>query len=165
MDSSGCGTSRHSSWRRRCPRTRAWAGASPSRTTDTCSHPRVPMGTSSCGKCLPANNCACGKLIRAKPSQSLSRPLTNSWLPVAMIWSSNSGISHRSSTEADDSAYGEGHTFLGTLDVTTDASGIASFTLTVPELVPLDHFITATATDPAGNTSEFSLAVAPTADK
>lgn len=67
-------------------------------------------------------------------------------------------------TEADDSAYGEGRTFLSTLNVTTDASGIASFTLTMPELVPLDHFLTATATDADGNTSEFSLAVAPRAD-
>ena len=65
---------------------------------------------------------------------------------------------------ADASGYGEGQEFLGTIDVTTDSAGIAQFTLTLPDLIPLDHFITATATDPDGNTSEFSLAVAPTAE-
>ncbi len=67
-------------------------------------------------------------------------------------------------SQADESGYGEGQSFLGTIDVTTDATGIAQFSFTLPQLLPLDHFITATATDPDGNTSEFSLAVAPTAE-
>lgn len=59
---------------------------------------------------------------------------------------------------ADPSGFGEGTRFLGARTVTTDASGNGSFAfalaLTTP--VPVGHFITATATDPGNNTSEFS---------
>ena len=60
---------------------------------------------------------------------------------------------------ADPSGFGEGQQFLGTTNVTTDASGNAAFSLTLP--VPaVGKFLTATATDPDGNTSEFSPAFA-----
>jgi len=53
---------------------------------------------------------------------------------------------------------GEGRHFLGSLDVSTDGSGNTSFgngMATFP--VPAGHTLfTATATDPDGNTSEFS---------
>ncbi len=62
-----------------------------------------------------------------------------------------------SNSEADASGYGEGETWLGSLDVHTNAQSAADFSF------PLDpssrgRFITGTATDPAGNTSEFSMA-------
>ena len=44
--------------------------------------------------------------------------------------------------------------------MTTDADGDASFTATLPVAVGPTQFVTATATDPAGNTSEFSQLVA-----
>jgi len=50
----------------------------------------------------------------------------------------------------------EGETFIGTTPVTTDGSGIASFDVTFPVVTPAGTRISATATDPAGNTSEFS---------
>ena len=40
--------------------------------------------------------------------------------------------------------------------VTTDGSGNASFTVTFSATVAVGQFITATATDPNNNTSEFS---------
>ena len=49
----------------------------------------------------------------------------------------------------------QGKTFLGTTDVTTDASGVASFTFSPTGGVPSGQFLTATATDATG-TSEFS---------
>jgi hypothetical protein len=61
-----------------------------------------------------------------------------------------------SNTDCDPSDHGEGETFLGSTDVTTDGSGDASFTVTFPDLVPAGQFVTATATDPNNNTSEFS---------
>ena len=48
-----------------------------------------------------------------------------------------------------------GQTYLGDVAVTTDVLGNASFSTTVAASVPVGQVITATATDPAGNTSEF----------
>ncbi len=59
-------------------------------------------------------------------------------------------------TACDPSGYGEGEKFLGSTQVTTDASCIGIFDVTLPSPVPPGSFITATATDEAGNTSEFS---------
>jgi hypothetical protein len=56
-------------------------------------------------------------------------------------------------------AFGPGERFLGALAVTTDATGNADFETTLPVTVPAGHSITATATDPRGNTSEFSMCV------
>lgn len=56
----------------------------------------------------------------------------------------------------DPSGYGEGETFLGTTTATTNASGNAAFSATFASAVPAGRQMTATATDPDGNTSEFS---------
>jgi len=49
-----------------------------------------------------------------------------------------------------------GEPFLGAADVTTDGGGSASFSVPFAAAVPGGHFVTATATDPNGNTSEFA---------
>ena len=56
----------------------------------------------------------------------------------------------------DPSGYGEGQVYLGSTTLLTNSSHNGSFSvvLTVPQPY---LFITATATDPSGNTSEFSL--------
>ena len=56
----------------------------------------------------------------------------------------------------DPSGFGEGEAFIGSATVTTDRSCRASFAITLPIAIPLGSFITATATDPNGNTSEFA---------
>lgn len=56
------------------------------------------------------------------------------------------------------SGYGEGQRFLTAFSVITDTNGDASFSFTNPTALPLSHWITATATDTNGNTSEFSFA-------
>lgn len=60
------------------------------------------------------------------------------------------------SEELDASGFGEGQTFVGAIDdVKTNAEGNATFTYDPP--TPLaSGFLTATATDTSGNTSEFS---------
>lgn len=58
----------------------------------------------------------------------------------------------------DGSNHGEGETYIGSTIVTTDAVGNAAFLAAFTQNTPVGHFITATATDPAGNTSEFSEA-------
>ncbi len=56
----------------------------------------------------------------------------------------------------DPSGYGQGQTYLGSVAVTTGGDGHGRFTFTTT-LLPAQDVLTATATDPAGNTSEFSL--------
>ncbi|MCP4859521.1 MAG: PKD domain-containing protein [Fuerstiella sp.] len=63
-----------------------------------------------------------------------------------------------SNATIDSTGFGEGETFLGAIVVTTDSSGNGNFSITSATLVPVGHFITSTATDPVGNTSEFSAA-------
>ncbi len=53
------------------------------------------------------------------------------------------------------STYGQGARFIGALSVTTNAAGVATFNKSLGA-VSLGHVITATATDSANNTSEFS---------
>ncbi len=58
----------------------------------------------------------------------------------------------------DASNYGEGKTYIGSHDVTTDANGETTFSKTFSSFtLPAGHVIAATATDPNGNTSEFSM--------
>lgn len=61
-----------------------------------------------------------------------------------------------STSSCDPSMHGEAEVVLGTITVNTDASGHAGFAAALPVAVPVGHWITATATDPNGNTSEFS---------
>lgn len=63
------------------------------------------------------------------------------------------------SVSCDASANGEGEIFLGSTNVTTDGSGNASVNATFPILVANGRSISATSTDPNGNTSEFSNCV------
>jgi len=60
-----------------------------------------------------------------------------------------------SNSACDPSGFGEGQTYLGSVAVTTDVSGNASFTATITGTLGCKS-VTATATDPSGNTSEFS---------
>ncbi len=64
-----------------------------------------------------------------------------------------------SSAAADPTGFGEGKTYLGSLNVTTNGNGdVSNFTFTVPTASIAGQFISATATDPNNNTSEFSQA-------
>ena len=60
-------------------------------------------------------------------------------------------------TVGDPSGHGEGQRYLGSLSVTTDATGAARFNAALAMPSNASEFITATVTDAAGNTSEFSL--------
>jgi CSLREA domain-containing protein len=61
-------------------------------------------------------------------------------------------------SEADPSGNGEGKTFIGEKAMGTDSSGKATFAFKDTQPVAKGQFITATATDLDGNTSEFSAA-------
>ncbi|MCI0745849.1 MAG: immunoglobulin domain-containing protein [Verrucomicrobia subdivision 3 bacterium] len=68
-------------------------------------------------------------------------------------------IQFYSSPACDPSGNGEGQTFLGETMVTTAGNCLANFNVTLPTPVPGGSVITATATDSANNTSEFSPCV------
>jgi hypothetical protein len=57
------------------------------------------------------------------------------------------------------SGHGAGERFLGTSTATTDVTCNAAISVSLPVAVPIGYVITATATDPSGNTSEFSSCV------
>jgi hypothetical protein len=58
----------------------------------------------------------------------------------------------------DASGYGEGQIFVGFKDVTTNGAGNVTFSASFPQ-IDAGQRVTATATDPNGNTSEFSGAI------
>jgi hypothetical protein len=73
----------------------------------------------------------------------------------------NFTIQFFSSPTADPSGFGDGVTFLGQKTVRTDRRGKVSFTFAPSSLsaaLSAGDIVTATATDPVGNTSEFSRA-------
>ena len=59
----------------------------------------------------------------------------------------------------DPTSYGEGRTYLGTASGTSDEFGTGDVSVTVPFVLTPGTIVTSTATDPAGNTSEFSPGV------
>jgi hypothetical protein len=65
-----------------------------------------------------------------------------------------------SNSAVDPSGNGEGALFFSTTAVTTDGSGNAAINVNFPIALPSGRVLTATATDPNGNTSEFSAAPA-----
>jgi hypothetical protein len=67
-------------------------------------------------------------------------------------------IDFYSSAAVDPSGNGEGAQFFGTTAVTTNGNGDATINVTFPVALAAGRVITATATDPNGNTSEFSAA-------
>lgn len=64
-------------------------------------------------------------------------------------------IEFYASDEVDASGHGEGARFLGELAVSTDAGGHANFSTSLSGIAS-DEWLSATATDASGNTSEFS---------
>ena len=73
-------------------------------------------------------------------------------------------IDFYSSAAVDPSGNGEGAQFFGTTSVSTNGSGNATINVTFPVALAAGRVITATATDPNGNTSEFSAADPTTAN-
>jgi parallel beta-helix repeat protein len=65
------------------------------------------------------------------------------------------------SPSRDGSGNGEGATYLSSISVQTSGSCTASFSVDLPTSLSGGHVISATATDPNGNTSEFSGTIRP----
>jgi hypothetical protein len=65
-----------------------------------------------------------------------------------------------SNTAASFMGFAEGQTFLGSASAMTNGSASATIDTTLPVAVPIGLLVDATATDAAGNTSQFSAAIA-----
>lgn len=59
-------------------------------------------------------------------------------------------------TVVDIRGYGQGQRFLGSTTVTTNAVGRANYSVTLASPTTINEFVSVTATDAAGNTSEFA---------
>ncbi len=70
-------------------------------------------------------------------------------------------IQFYASNGADAAKFAEGQTYLGSTTVTTNGSGQVNISFAVPAPIPSGQLVTATATDPSGNVSEFSPEVSP----
>ena len=68
------------------------------------------------------------------------------------------------SEDCDPSGHGEGEQYVDTMQVTTDGTGHVAFDIDLVGVASSEDNITATATDLAGNTSEFSNCVTVTTD-
>ncbi len=68
----------------------------------------------------------------------------------------NYTIEFFASPTGDSSGFGQGQFFVGSAGATTNAAGTAAFTMSLAAAIPVNYVIAATATDPNGNTSEFS---------
>jgi CSLREA domain-containing protein len=89
-----------------------------------------------------------------------SATATNSAITINGTLNSEANKTYRieffSNDACDASGYGEGQNYLSFTEVTTNASGDASVSTTLTASGTIGKFITSTATDPDGNTSEFS---------
>ncbi|GAG84236.1 unnamed protein product, partial [marine sediment metagenome] len=68
-------------------------------------------------------------------------------------------IDFYANSAADPSGFGEGERYLGAITVTANAMGTAVYDALIPSATMPGELITATATDLAGNTSEFSAPI------
>ena len=97
-----------------------------------------------------------------EPAPSLTSPAVLNVTDLTVTGSVHGGnnvdlkIDFYGNHSCDASGSGEGETYLGSTDVTTDGSGNASFNATVPADLSANDAVTATATDAGGNTSAFS---------
>ncbi len=89
------------------------------------------------------------------------RSETSTWIDGELASTPNTTfhLQFFQSETADPSNYGEGDRLIATVDVTTAADGVAGFGFTIPGTLSEGSVVTATATDPNANTSEFSEAI------
>src|SRR5262249_56440444 len=92
---------------------------------------------------FPELKAALALLTKTRVSGKLKTQLANSTYTLDFY----------ASPKADPSGYGEGQRWLGSATVVTDSLGNATFTVDLPGLTFPPDVVTATATDPAGNTS------------
>lgn len=106
--------------------------------------------------------------IDTGPNDQLNFPTLRNIVPGAItravgtyqgLASSVFTLDFYANTQLDPSEYGEGARWLTSIEVTTDAAGNAAFDELLNAATLPTEFVTSTATDALGNTSEFSRAL------
>jgi len=109
--------------------------------------------------------CESGVAANAANAEQNYPVLTNVYssrvaIQISGTLNSGTGKTYRlqffSNPSGDAVGYGQGQVFLGQTNLTLGASCSSNFTVLLPGSVPGGWVVTATATDPANNTSEFS---------
>ena len=103
-----------------------------------------------------ANNKQNFPVLTAAPSDATNTTITGTLNATA---NTLYRIEVFASNSCDPSGNGEGKVFLGSTNVSTDGTCNGSFMLMVPNASITGSVVTATATDPNGNTSEFSSCI------
>ncbi len=125
---------------------------------------RLGITLAGCGTTTPTTNDSCGTLTNGANHLQMFPVITGITLNggnVILSGTLNSvpntlyRLEFFSNPSCDPSGFGQGQVFLGSTNVTTGAGCSASFAVTLPNPGGFANF-TATATDPNGNTSEFS---------
>ncbi len=98
------------------------------------------------------NNQITPKVTRAVSSGGT----TKVWLSLMSAPNTTFSIDVFSNAACDPTGFGEGEVFLGTTSLTTGSTGSGSTSAIFGVEVPAGHVITATATSPANDTSEFA---------
>ena len=81
---------------------------------------------------------------------------TKVWISLTSTPSTTFSIDVFRNAACDPSGFGEGQAFLGTAVLTTDAGGTGSVIAVFGVGTPLNQYLTATATSPTNDTSDFS---------
>ncbi|HTS16672.1 MAG TPA: M12 family metallopeptidase [Verrucomicrobiae bacterium] len=100
-----------------------------------------------------------GNNSRSAPSLAAAVVSTNTTITGALVSSSNTTFRIEFFSSPAGTVNVQGQTFLGAINATTGNSGTASFSAALTPTVSSGELITATATDPSGNTSPFSTTV------
>ncbi|MDX6384827.1 MAG: hypothetical protein QOK48_2400, partial [Blastocatellia bacterium] len=115
-----------------------------------------PTANDSCDTDTGANNKQNFPVILTATPDATNTTITGTLNAIA---STQFRIEVFASSSCDPSGNGEGKVFLGFTNVTTDGTCNANFQLVVPNASVTGSVLTATATDPNGNTSEFSSCI------
>jgi uncharacterized repeat protein (TIGR01451 family) len=118
--------------------------------------PPAPTPNDVCDADVGANNLQNFPALTSATSDVMSTTIQGTLNSTA-----NTGflIEFFANPSCDPSGFGEGQTLIGSINVLTDASCNAVINAVLPNSTPAGTVITATATDPSGNTSEFSQCV------
>ena len=116
-----------------------------------------PTGWIPSASAIPIRVATRGNLLQNFPILSFAYSGSATWIRGTLDSAANKTylLQFYANKTPSISGCGEGQTYLGDGYVTTGANCTGEFTTMLPIVVPPGQYVTATATDPANNTSEF----------